>query len=337
MKYCGIDLHSTNAVVAVIDDDDRLLYCKRLSNDLRQIVAALAPHQDELGGVVVEATFNWYWLVDGLMAAGFVVHLANTSAIKQYEGLKYAGDERDAVFLAHIFRLGLLPEGYISPPPLRALGDLARKRLQLVQDRTAHVLSIETLLARESNVRLNGEHVLRLNDESVRAFGLPYHVERSLMANLAVIRTLKAEIAEIEDILLREVTLSPEFQILKTAPGIGNILATTIMLETGTIARFDAVGNFSSYCRCVESKRVSNGRKKGKGNGKNGNRYLAWSFIEAAAISLRFCPQAKRFYERKKAKRMAVIAMKALAHKLARAAFYMMRDHKPFDVQRCFG
>ncbi len=111
MKYSGIDLHSNNAVVAVIDDDDRVLYCKRLTNDLSLIVTALMPWRDELQGIVVESTFNWYWLVDGLMATGFAVHLANSAAIKQYEGLKYSGDERDAVFLAHIFRLGLLPEG----------------------------------------------------------------------------------------------------------------------------------------------------------------------------------------------------------------------------------
>ncbi|MFK4448681.1 transposase [Caballeronia udeis] len=113
MKYSGIDLHSNNAMIAVIDDQDRVLYCKRLANDLSSIIAVLAPFHEDLQGVVVESTYNWYWLVDGLMAAGFAVHLANTSAIKQYEGLKYAGDERDAVFLAHMFRLGLLPEGYI--------------------------------------------------------------------------------------------------------------------------------------------------------------------------------------------------------------------------------
>ncbi|WP_336600980.1 IS110 family transposase [Paraburkholderia bengalensis] len=148
MKYSGIDLHSNNAVVAVTDDEDRVLYCKRLPNDLQTIVATLTPYRDELQGVVVESTFNWYWLVDGLMAAGFEVHLAHTPAIKQYEGLKYAGDERDAVFLAHIFRLGLLPEGYIYPSEERGLRDLARKRLQLVQQRTLQILSIESLLAR---------------------------------------------------------------------------------------------------------------------------------------------------------------------------------------------
>jgi transposase len=264
------------------------------------------------------------------------VHLANTAAIRQYEGLKYAGDERDAVFLAHIFRLGLLPEGYIYPPAERSLRDLARKRLQLVQQRTLHILSIESLLARQINVRMNGERIQRLDDGPIHAFGLPLHVERAMMANMAVLRTLRCEIVALETILHHEVRLRPEFVMLKTTPGIGDVLAATIMLETGAISRFASVGQFSSYCRCVDSRRISNGRKKGEGNTKNGNRYLAWAFIEAAAGALRYCPQARTFYERKKAKRPPVVAMKALAHKLARAAYYMMRDRKSFEVPRCF-
>ncbi|CAD6558860.1 IS110 family transposase ISShwo5 [Paraburkholderia kirstenboschensis] len=264
------------------------------------------------------------------------MHLANTAAIKQYEGLKYAGDERDAVFLAHIFRLGLLPEGYIYPPAELALRDLARKRLQLVQQRTLHILSIESLLARQINLRMNREHVQRLDDGAIRAFGLPPHVERALMANMVVLRTLRSEIVALETILLHEARLRPEFLMLKTAPGIGNVLAATIMLETRTIARFASVDQFSSYCRCVDSKRISNGKKKGEGNAKNGNKYLAWAFIEAAAGALCYCPQARSFYERKKARRLPVVAMKALAHKLARASYYMMRDSKPFEVKRCF-
>jgi transposase len=137
---------------------------------------------------------RWYWLVDGLMAAGFAVHLANTSAIKQYEGLKYAGDERDAVFLAHIFRLGLLPEGYIYPPEERGLRDLARKRMQLVQQRTLNILSIENILARQLNLRLNAEQVRHLDNAAVTALHLPPHIECAVMANLAVMSTLQAQI-----------------------------------------------------------------------------------------------------------------------------------------------
>jgi transposase len=119
-------------------------------------------------------------------------------------------------------------------------------------------------------------------------------------------------------------------------PGIGQILATTIMLETGTVTRFAEVGHFSSYCRCVDSRRESNGKKKGEGNTKNGNKYLAWAFIEAANFALRFCPEAKRFYERKKRKANGIVAMKALAHKPARACYHILREQKPFDVKRCF-
>jgi transposase len=108
------------------------------------------------------------------------------------------------------------------------------------------------------------------------------------------------------------------------------------MLETGSIERFAAVGNFASYARCVDSKRLSNGKKKGAGNVKNGNKYLAWAFIEAANFARRYCPEARRFYDRKKAGTNGIVAIKALAHKLARACYHMMKDGQPFDVKRCF-
>jgi transposase len=115
-KFIGIDLHSNNSVVVVSDEEDRVIFQERMANDLKQIEVALPPHRDETIGVVVESTFNWYWLVDGLMDAGYPVHLANPSAIKKYEGLKYSGDFADAAYLAHLLRLGfLLAEGYIYP------------------------------------------------------------------------------------------------------------------------------------------------------------------------------------------------------------------------------
>lgn len=114
MLFCGIDLHSNNCLVVVSDDNDKVVYSKRLSNDLATICAALSPYRQELFGVVVESTYNWYWLVDGLVAAGHSLHLANTTAIKQYDGLKHRGDESDARHLAHVLRLGLLPEGHTS-------------------------------------------------------------------------------------------------------------------------------------------------------------------------------------------------------------------------------
>lgn len=337
MKYCGIDLHSNNSVVIVSDEEDRIVFSKRLPNDLGQIGAALEPHREDLAGVVIESTYNWYWLVDGLMATGYQVHLAHPSAIKKYEGLKHSGDFADAAYLAHLLRLGLLAEGYIYPREERGARDLARKRMQLVRYRTAQVLSIEGILMRQTGARMKGEAVKRLTAEQVDAFAFAPDVSLAVEANRAVSQTLSQQIEALEQRLKQRVILRPEYHLLKTVPGIGDVLATTIMLETGTINRFTQVGNFSSYCRCVDSLKESNGKRKGEGNTKNGNKYLAWAFVEAANFALRCCPQAKRFYDRKKSKTNRVLALKALAHKLARACYHMLRDQKPFDVHLCFG
>ena len=122
--YCGIDLHSNNSVVAVLDEQDRTVYEKRLDNDIATITEALCIYQSEFSACVVESTYNWYWLVDGLMAAGFPVRLAHTSALPEYSGLKFSNDFSDARQLAHLLRLGLLPTGYIYPKEERGLRDL---------------------------------------------------------------------------------------------------------------------------------------------------------------------------------------------------------------------
>jgi transposase len=336
MNYSGIDLHSNNCVVVVSNEVDRILCKRRMPNELSAVCALLEPYRGELAGVVVESTYNWYWLVDGLQAAGYRVHLANTSAIKQYEGLKHSDDDSDAAHLAQLLRLGILPTGYISPPAERALRDLSRKRLQLTRSRTAHILSVENIVARQTGGRISGAAVKRLEAEGLQQLGQCDDVTLALSANVAVIQTLTAQIEKLEKRLHERVKPRAEFKVLTTTPGIAEILASTIMLETGTVERFAEVGNFSSYARCVQSKRVSNGKKKGQGNVKNGNRYLAWAFIEAAHFACRYCPEAKRFYERKKARTNSIVATKALAHKLARACYHMMKENQPFDVKRCF-
>ncbi|HEX4944909.1 MAG TPA: IS110 family transposase [Usitatibacteraceae bacterium] len=336
MRFCGIDLHSNNCVVVVTDEADRKLLSRRCRNDLATILSMLEPHREELAGVVVESTYNWYWLVDGLRAAGYEVKLANTVAMKRYDGLKHSGDEDDAAFLAHLLRLGILPTGYIHPPAQRALRDLARKRAQLVRSRTQHVLSVENILARERGARLASKAIQRLNATTVEQLGLGADVSLAVKSSVAVIATLNQEIALLETRLLKAVKPRPEYALLKSITGIGEVLSIVIMLETGEIGRFAGVGNFASYTRCVDSAHYSNGKKKGEGNTKNGNVYLAWAFVEAANFARRFSAEAKCFFERKKARTNTVIATKALAHKLARAAYHVLKDRQPFDVKRCF-
>lgn len=336
MKYSAIDLHSNNSVVVVTDETDRVLVEKRVPNELARVVELLAPHRQELSGVVVESTYNWYWLVDGLMAAGYEVKLANTGAVKTYDGLKHTGDEADARHLAHLLRLGILPTGYICPPAERAIRDLSRRRLQLVGSRTAHILSVENQLTRQTGRHIRSNEVKRLNAEAVAAMGLPGDVARGMQANVAVIQTLNEEIDALEERLLQAVKQMIGWDLLNSVPGIGKVLAIVILLEIGNIQRFADVGDFASYARCVDSVRLSNGKKKGEGNSRNGNKYLAWAFVEAAHFAARFCPEAKRFYDRKFAKTNGAVATKALAHKLARACYHMLKTAQPFDVKRCF-
>ena len=158
----------------------------------------------------------------------------------------------------------------------------------------------------------------------------------AIKANVAVIATLQSQIEVLEKRLQERVKPRPQYGLLTSVPGIGQALATVILLETGPIDRFAEVGNFASYARCVDSVHTSNRKKKGEGNVKNGNKYLAWAFVEAANFARRFCPEAKRFYERKKAKTNNIVATKALAHKLARACYHILKEGKPFDVTRCF-
>lgn len=337
MKYSGIDLHSNNSVIVVSDETDRIVCKRRVPNELVSVLATLAPYRQELAGVVVESTYNWYWLVDGLQAAGYRVHLANTAAIKRYEGLKHSDDDTDAAHLAQLLRLGILPAGYICPPAERALRDLARKRLQLGRSRTSHILAVENIVARQTGARVGAREVKNLREEWLQKWGQPEDVKLAVAANVAAIQTLNTQIERIEARLRERVRPREAFKLLTSAPGIGEVLATIIMLETGAIGRFAAVGNFASYARCVDAKRLSNGKNKGRGNARNGNRYLAWAFVEAANFARRYCPQARRFFDKKRARTNAIVATKALAHKLARACYHMLKEQKPFDVRRCFG
>lgn len=334
--YAGIDLHSSNSYIGVIDEHDRRLYSKRLHNELPCILQALEPYRDSLEGVVVESTYNWYWLVDGLMENGYHVLLANPSAIQNYSGLKHTDDRSDAFWLAHMRRLNILPTGYIYPKQHRVFQDLLRRRLLYVNQRTAQILSLQSMITRNLGLSMSGNAIKKLTEQDVdKLFDSP---DLAFMAlnNIETIDFLSRKIKKTENRVKPHVKLKKEYILLQTIPGIGVILALTIMLEVGDIYRFAKVGNYSSYCRCVKSDAISNGKKKGENNRKNGNKYLSWAYVEAANFAIRFSVEAQRFYQRKKAKTNRVVALKALSNKICRASYYIMRNQVPYDEQDLF-
>jgi len=332
--YCGLDLHSRNTYIGILDSDFKRVFKKRVSNNLDLILETLEPFRDQLKGLVVESTYNWYWLVDGLMDAGYgCVHLANPSAIKQYEGLKHSDDKHDAFFLAQLLILGILPQGYIYPKDDRPVRDLARKRMFLVKHKTAHILSLQSLIARCCGQRISTNQIRTLTVADLRQLLKEEYLFLSAQANLNLIVFLIQQIKALEKAIKKKVKLDKALEQLMTVPGIGFILAMTIMLEVGDISRFAKVGNFASYCRCVSSQRLSDGKSKGSGNRKNGNRYLSWAFVEAAQLGRRYSQRFCRYYDRKAAQTNTIVATKALSNKLARICYYIMRDQVPFKEE----
>jgi transposase len=335
--YAAFDLHANNNFHAVMDQDGRRVFQKKLPNDLEVILDVLKPRQSEMVGVVVESTYNWYWLVDGLMGVDYRVHLANPSAIKKYEGLKHSDDRHDAFWLADLLRLGILPEGYIYPKGERPLRDLLRKRGHLVRLRTSLILSLENIIMRNYGRRLGVNDIKRLREDRVSPlFEGNEDMALAGMVSKETIDFLTRRIHTIERAVEGKLKLKEPYRYLLTLPGVGKILALTIMLETGPIGRFGKVGNYVSYCRKVSSQWTSNGKKKGKGNKKSGNRYLAWAYSEAAELGRRFDPKARAYYNRKMHKTNFMVAHSALSHKLARAAYFVMRDHVPFRPEKLF-
>ncbi|HUC99208.1 MAG TPA: transposase [Candidatus Polarisedimenticolaceae bacterium] len=206
----------------------------------------------------------------------------------------------------------------------------------MVRQRTTNLLSIQNLITRNTGSSLNGNRIKTLSAQQVDELLANPDLALAVKANLALMSCADEQINLLERTVSERIKLRAEFCFLKTVPGIGQILALTIMLETGEIKRFPTVGDFASYCRCVGSQKLSNGKKKGQGNTKNGNKHLAWAFVEAANFAIRYCSRIKSFYHRKKAKSHGVLALKAVAHKLCRACYYIMKHQVPFDVTKAF-
>lgn len=334
--YVGMDLHSTNCYTAIVDEEDKRFFSKKLPNDQGRILAALRPYRSKIKGVAVESTYNWYWLVDAMMEEGYRVHLANPAAMKQYEGIKHLNDSHDAFWLAQMLRLGILPEGYIYPRATRGLRDLLRQRSRLVVQKTSLTHSLQQVYCNNTGVLLSNNAIPSLEEEDIRHHLKEQDLSYNAISMLRAIRFLKEQIKSLEGYILKRIKGHPVYSSLSSVPGIGVVLALTITLETGPLSRFASASHFASYCRCVPTAYWSNGKRKGMGNRKNGNKYLSWAFAEAANFAIRFCQEAKAFYQRKCAKSNPPIAYRAVANKLAKACYEIMRDQSVFDANRLF-
>lgn len=334
--YGGLDLHGDNVFCSLMDQARAVVFEKRLPNDLAAIREALEPYRERVKVLAVESTYNWYWLVDGLRRLKYQVKLANPALMQENLGLKCANDKTDARYIARQVVNGTLPEGYIYPEETRGLRDMLRRRMRLVQGRTGEWLSLEGLVARHTGREMNVSELKACDMFQVLA-GQP-HALIMAQASIRHIEFLEQEIKALEKAVMAELPDHDDYKRLMTVPGIGPVLARTILLETGPIERFTEAGNYASYCRTVKAEHTTNGRKKEAGNSKSGNKYLAWAYVEAANLAVRYSPELRAWFQRKQARSgKRVIAVKAMANKLAKACYFMLRDGKDFEVKRLIG
>ena len=206
----------------------------------------------------------------------------------------------------------------------------------LVHKRTSLMLSLKSLHTRTTGRDLSLSRLKAL--EPADAEKLFRHPADQLISRLDVqlVEQLSRSIEQIEKTILAEVKRMPNYQVLQTIPGVGKILGLTITLETADVKRFAGAGDYASYCRCVDSRRMSNGKKKGENNSKCGNKYLAWAFMEAANFAKRYDETCRKFHDRKASQVNGIVATKALACKLAKAAWHMMSQNTKYDAGRMF-
>ena len=322
--YAGADLHGNNVFLSVCDAQGNRIFHRRVQNRLDAVHAALVPYKPQIRRIGIESTFNWYWLVDGLRDQGYDAVLGNPAQMKQYEGLKKTDDSSDAGWLAELLRLGIFPASYIYPREIRAVRDALRRRQLFVRRRTQAMLSLQSLLVRYGAEAPGARSLLKWTPDDIKATGLDPFVRLQLRTLLEASQSSDRLAAEIEQEVLSFLKPTEALDQIRQLPGIGATLGMMILLESGDFARFPNAGCYASYCRAVKSERTSNGKSKGQNNKRNGNPYLAWAFIEAAGFAVRFYPEIQSWYDRKKKQRNSIVARKALAAKLAKAAWHVM-------------
>lgn len=332
--YCGIDLHARSMYVCVLDQEGNVLLHRDLPTEPEVFLKAIAPFRENLV-VAVECMFTWYWLADLCTREGIDFVLGHALYMKAIHGGKAKNDRIDALKIATLLRGGMLPQAYVYPPEMRSTRDLLRRRLKLVRQR-GHLLAHIQNTHHQYNLPTPKVRIhYRSNREGIAENFSDPSVFESVSSDLELAGHYDLLIRKLELFLTRKAKVHDprNFFRLLSIPGVGRILAMTILYEIHDIDRFERVQNFASYARLVKCEKSSSGKRLGTGGAKIGNVHLKWAFSEAAVLFLRTNPPAQRYIEKLRKKHGKAKSLSILAHKLGRAVFYMMKNNKPFSLE----
>lgn len=340
MFYCGIDLGARDSHLCVIDDSLSILLQLKVANELPRISNLLLPFKPHLQ-IVVESTFNWYWIVDGLSDLGFDLSLAHTLGLSMITKAKVKTDRRDAFTLAKLLRAAVIPKAYIYPASTRPIRDLLRRRMHIVALRAQEYGSLRQLLLREGILDSSRNQIKLAEDEDLRDWFSHPLVVTSASLQLQRIDLLSSQIQQLEQQILDLTRDKVDYKRLLKISGIGRILALTILYEVGEIGRFQTVRHFSSYCRVVPGVAQSGAVSRRGRSSKQGNSYLKSALSQAAVAAVRSYPAIRRCYERHlkrhRGSARKLVAYNVIAHKLAQAVYFVLKQGADYREEMLFG
>ncbi len=333
--YCGIDLHAKTMYLCILDREGQILLHKNLKSRPEAFLATVAPYREDLV-VAAECIFTWYWLADLCRREGIEFVLGHALYMKAIHGGKAKNDKVDSLKIATLLRGGNLPKAYVYPPEMRATRDLLRRRLGLVRRRGSLLAHIQNTHHQYNLPEPTAKIAYRANREGVaEAFTEP-DARKSLEIDFLLIEHYDQVIRDLQLHLERRAKQhDPQaYHRLRSVPGIGKILALTILYEIQDITRFPRVQDFLSYSRLVKCDHSSGGKKLGTGGAKIGNVHLKWAFSEAAALFLRNNPEGQRYLRRLAGKHGKGKALSILAAKLGRAVYLMLTKERVLEMER---
>jgi transposase len=333
--YCGIDLHVRTMYICILDTSGQVLLHRNFKATPQAFLEAVEPFRDDLV-VAAECMFTWYWLADVCAAEGICFVLGHALAMKAIHGGKTKNDKLDAYKIASLLRGGLLPQAYVYPAAMRPTRDLLRRRLHLVRKRGQLLAHIQNTQAQYNLPAFGRRLAYPANRDGVREHFPDPSVRKSIEVDLALLERYDALINDLELTIVREAKQhdGDTFHRLRSVPGIGKVLALTILYEIHDIGRFDRVQEFASYARLVKCTHQSAGKTVGSGGAKMGNVHLKWAFSEAAVLFLRHASGGKKLLTAIEKKHGKGKALSILAHKIGRAVFYMLSRETVFSMDR---
>jgi transposase len=332
--YCGIDLHTKVMYLCIQNSNGDVVLHQNMKANPQDLTKAIKPFLENLV-IAVECMFTWYWVSDYCAANNIKFVLGHALYMKSIHGGKAKNDKVDSYKIASILRGGNFPMAYNYPSEMRATRDLLRRRMYIMQSRSqllAHSQCTNyqyNLPVFEKKIKHKcNRHLLenRFSDPSA---------QRNVELDIDLIDAYTKELGKVERYLIKNAKTHDyqSYMILKSFPGIGDILSLVILYEIHDIGRFKRVQDFSSYSRLIKCRAESAGKSYGSSGAKIGNANLKWAFSEAAVLYLRYNPEAKLYIEKLSKKKGKGKAISILAAKIGRTIYFMLKRKEPFNPE----